>query len=102
MTFDPLLCFIAIGVADSIPENEFQTRKNDGGYYLLSPCLLMTIFEILIAVIIKTDNDNLKRKKNDINCIHEMRMNDETSNWFDTGKTTVQSLHILKLFIPSV
>ena len=53
MTFDPLLCFIAIGVADSIPENEFQTRKNDEGYYLLSPCLCMTILEILIAVIIK-------------------------------------------------
>ena len=66
MTSDQPLCFIAlatIGVADSIPENEFQTRKNDGGYYLLSPCLFMTIFEILIAVIIKTDNDNLKCNK---------------------------------------
>ena len=49
----------------------------------------MTIFEILIAVIIKTDNGNLKCDKNDINFIHEMRMHDETSNWFDTGKTTV-------------
>ena len=55
MTFDPPLCFIAkatIGVADSIPENEFETRKNYGGYYLLSPCLCMIIFEILIVVII--------------------------------------------------
>ena len=50
----------------------------------------MTIFEILIAVIIKTDNGNLKCDKNDINFIHEMRMHDETSNWFDTGKTTVR------------
>ena len=32
--------------------------KNDGGYYLLSPCLFMTIYEI-----IKTDNDNLKCNK---------------------------------------
>ena len=58
--------------------------ENDGGYYLLSPCLFMTIFEILIAVIIKT-----KCNKNGINFIHEMRMHVETSNWFDTGKTTV-------------
>ena len=29
--------------------------------------------------------------KNDINFIHEMRMHDETSNWFTTGKTTVLS-----------
>ena len=37
--------------------------KNDGDYYLLSPCLFMTIFEILIAVIIKADNYNLKCNK---------------------------------------
>ena len=55
----------------------------------------MTIFEILIAVIIKTDNGNLKCDKNDINFIHEMRMHDETSNWFDTGKTTVQWYHLI-------
>ena len=92
MTFDPPLCYIVlatIGVADSIPENEFETRKNAGGYYLLSPCSFMTIFEILIAVNIKSDNNNLKCNKNGINFIHEMRMHDETSNWFDTGKTTV-------------
>ena len=31
------------------------------------------------------------QQKNDINFIHEMRMHDKTSNWFDTGKTTVYS-----------
>ena len=49
----------------------------------------MTIFEILMAVIIKTDTDNSKCNKIDINFIHEMRMHDETSNWFDIGKTIV-------------
>ena len=32
--------------------------------------------------------------KNDINFIHEMRMHDETSNWFDTGKTTVYNVDL--------
>ena len=49
----------------------------------------MTIFEIKMAVIIKTVNDNLNTTKNVINFIHEMLIHDETSNWFDTGKTTV-------------
>ena len=52
LTFDPPLCFIAsatIGIADSIPENEFETRKNVGGYYLLSPYLFMTIFGIAVG-----------------------------------------------------
>ena len=61
---------------------------------MLSPCLFMTIYEILIAVIIKTDTDNLKcNKKNDIHFFLEICMHDETSNWLDTGKTTVRNIH---------
>ena len=37
--------------------------------------------------------------KNDINFIHDMRMHDETSNWFDTGKTTIHSSELLPMDI---